>query len=129
LKARISPKALDLFSELNIMNNVELEARYEIELEEYTKKIQIESRVLGDIARNHVIPTAIRYQNTLIENVKGLKEIFGDEFESIGKEQIVLIRTISNHIEGINSKVEEMIEARKEANVLENAAEMAQMYC
>ncbi len=129
LKARISPKAYDLFSELNIMNHVELEARYEIEIEEYTKKIQIESRVLGDIARNHVIPTAIRYQNTLIENVKGLKDIFGDEFQSIGKEQLVLIREISQHIEGINKNVEEMIEARKQANVLEDATEMAEMYC
>ncbi|MBF6607275.1 MAG: glutamine synthetase III [Flavobacterium sp.] len=129
LKARISQKSFDLFSELNIMNHVEVEARYEIELEEYTKKIQIESRVLGDIARNHVIPTAIRYQNTLIENVKGLKEIFGAEYETIGKEQIVLIRKISYHIEGMNTKVGEMIEARKKANVLESAADMAQMYC
>src|SRR5690606_132443 len=129
LKARISPKALDLFSELNIMNNVELEARYEIELEEYTKKIQIESRVLGDIARNHVIPTAIRYQNTLIENVKGLKDIFGDEFETIGKEQIGLIRAISHHIEGINSKVLEMTAMRKAANKLEDMEQQAIMYC
>ncbi|HEU0136447.1 MAG TPA: glutamine synthetase III [Flavobacterium sp.] len=129
LKARVSQKAMDLFAELNIMNHVEVEARYEIELEEYMKKIQIESRVLGDIARNHVIPTAIRYQNTLIENVRGLKEIFGAEFESIGKEQIVLIREISGHIEGINSKVEQMIEARKTANALTNAQEMAEMYC
>lgn len=129
LKARVSQKALDLFKEMNVMNHVEVEARYEIELEEYTKKIQIEGRVLGDIARNHVIPTAIRYQNTLIENVKGLKEIFGAEFESIGKEQIVLIREISGHIEGINSKVEQMTEARKAANALTDAFEMAEMYC
>ncbi len=129
LKARISQASFDLFSELNIMNHVEVEARYEIELEEYTKKIQIEGRVLGDIARNHVIPTAIRYQNTLIENVKGLKEIFGKEFESIGKEQIVLIREISGHIEGINTKVEEMTEARKSANVLTDAYETAEAYC
>jgi glutamine synthetase len=73
LKARASKQALDLFSDLGIMNHIEVEARYEIELEEYTKKIQIEGRVLGDIATNHVIPTAIRYQNTLIENVSGLK--------------------------------------------------------
>jgi glutamine synthetase len=59
--------------------------RYEIELEEYTKKIQIEGRVLGDIATNHVIPTAIRYQNTLIENVSGLKNIFGAEFEKCAR--------------------------------------------
>ncbi|HEX8268610.1 MAG TPA: glutamine synthetase III [Flavobacterium sp.] len=129
LRARVSQDALDLFSELNIMNHVEVEARYEIELEEYTKKIQIEGRVLGDIARNHVIPTAIKYQNTLIDNVRGLKEIFGAEFESLAKEQLVLIREISGHIEGINTKVEQMTEARKTANALTDALEMAEMYC
>jgi glutamine synthetase len=129
LKARASKQALDLFSEMKIMNHVEVEARYEIELEEYTKKIQIEGRVLGDISLNHVIPTAIRYQNTLIENVKGLKEIFGSEFEKIAKEQIRLIKEISVHIEGINSKVEEMTNARKKANALADAHEMADSYC
>ncbi len=129
LRAKISQKAFDLFKELNVMNHVEVEARYEIELEEYTKKIQIEGRVLGDIARNHVIPTAIRYQNTLIENVRGLKEIFGSEFEKIGKEQIVLIREISEHIEGINTKVEKMTDARKKANVITDAQKMAESYC
>ncbi len=129
LKAKVSQAALDLYSEMNVMNHVEVEARYEIELEEYTKKIQIEGRVLGDIARNHVIPTAIKYQNTLIDNVKGLKEIFGKEFEKIGKEQIVLIREISEHIEGINTKVEKMIDARKKANQLTDAQKMAEMYC
>ncbi|HOZ75861.1 MAG TPA: glutamine synthetase III [Flavobacterium sp.] len=129
LKARASKQALDLFSEMGIMNHVEVEARYEIELEEYTKKIQIEGRVLGDIARNHVIPTAIRYQNTLIENVRGLKEIFGKDFEKIAKEQIVLIKEISSHIEGINTKVAEMTEARKKANALTDAQKMADLYC
>ena len=129
LKARASKKALDLFSEMGIMNHIEVEARYEIELEEYTKKIQIEGRVLGDISQNHVIPTAIRYQNTLIENVKGLKEIFGKDFEKIGKEQIVLIKEISAHIEGINTKVEEMTQARKKANALTDAQKMAEDYC
>ncbi len=129
LKAKVSEKALDLFKELNVMNHIEVEARYEIELEEYTKKIQIEGRVLGDIARNHVIPTAIKYQNTLIENVKGLKEIFGNDFTKIGKEQIVLIKEISEHIEGINTKVEKMIDARKKANALTDAQKMAEAYC
>lgn len=129
LKAKVSAQSLALFEEMNVMNHVEAEARYEIELEEYTKKIQIEGRVLGDIARNHVVPTAIRYQNILIENVKGLKEIFGKDFETIGKEQIVLIREISGHIAGINSKVEEMTEARKKANNLGSAEEMAHAYC
>ena len=129
LKARASKQALDLFSEMKIMNHIEVEARYEIELEEYTKKIQIEGRVLGDIARNHVIPTAIRYQNTLIENVRGLKEIFGKDFEKIAKEQIVLIKEISSHIEGINTKVEAMTDARRKANALTDAQKMAEDYC
>ena len=129
LKAKVSKQALELFEELKVMNHVEVEARYEIELEEYTKKIQIEGRVLGDIARNHVIPTAIRYQNVLIENVKGLKEIFGKDFEKIGREQIVLIKEISDHIAAINSNVEAMTEARKTANALDNAEAMAHAYC
>jgi glutamine synthetase len=129
LKAKVSKEAFALFGELGIMNHVEVEARYEIELEEYTKKIQIEGRVLGDIARNHVIPTAIRYQNTLIENVRGLKEIFGKDFEKIAGEQVSLIRQISEHIEGINSNVEAMTEARKKANVLTDAHKMADSYC
>jgi glutamine synthetase len=85
--------------------------------------------VLGDIARNHVIPTAIRYQNILIENVTGLKEIFGDEYQSIGKEQINIIREISGHIAGINTQVEEMTEARKKANALTTSEELANAYC
>lgn len=129
LKAKVSKKAIDLFEELAIMNHVEVEARYEIELEEYTKKIQIEGRVLGDIARNHVVPTAIRYQNTLIENVKGLKEIFGKDFEKIAKQQISLIKEISEHIEGINAKVDAMTEERKKANNLSDISKMAAAYC
>lgn len=129
LKAKVSKKAIDLFGEMGVMNHVEVESRYEIELEEYVKKIQIEGRILGDIARNHVVPTAIRYQNVLIENVKGLKEIFGASFEKIAKEQISLIKEISEHIEGINTKVEAMTEERKKANALTNTEKMAAAYC
>ena len=129
LKAKVSKKAIDLFGEMGVMNHVEVESRYEIELEEYVKKIQIEGRVLGDIARNHVVPTAIRYQNVLIENVKGLKEIFGASFEKIAKEQISLIKEISEHIEGINTKVEAMTEERKKAIALTNTEKMAAAYC
>jgi glutamine synthetase len=129
LKAKISKKAVELFGSLNVMNHVEVESRYEIELEEYTKKIQIEGRVLGDIARNHVVPTAIKYQNVLIENVRGLKEIFGASFESVAKEQIKLIKEISEHIEGINTKVDAMTDERKKANKLDSAEKMATAYC
>lgn len=129
LKAKVSKKSLELFESLNIMSHVEVEARYEIEVEEYTKKIQIEGRVLGDLARNHVIPTAIKYQNTLIENVKGLKEIFGKDFEKYAKEQLNIIKEISGHIEGINSKINAMVDARKKANNLDDAEKMAAAYC
>ena len=129
LKAKVSKKAFDLFAELGVMNHIEVESRYEIELEEYTKKIQIEGRVLGDIARNHVIPTSIKYQNTLIENVRGLKEIFGKDFDKIAKEQISLIKEISEHIEGIHHNIDEMISERKKANNLEDTEKMAAAYC
>lgn len=129
LKAKASQKALDLFSEMGVMNHTEAEARYEIELEDYVKKIQIEGRVLGDIARNHVIPTAIRYQNLVVKNVSGLKNIFGSTFESIGKEQIAIIKEISLHIEAINSLVEKMTEERKIANAITNLEQQAKAYC
>ncbi len=128
LKAKISKKAIDLFAEMNVMSKVELEARHEIELEEYTMRIQIEGRVLGDIARNHVIPTAVQYQNTLIKNVKGLKEIFGADFKKIAAEQIDLVERISGHIAAISSKVELMINERKKANLL-HGQKAADAYC
>jgi len=128
LKARISKKAIELFEEMNVMSKVEVEARHEIELEEYTMRIQIEGRVLGDIARNHVVPTAVQYQNTLIKNVKGIKEIFGANFKKIAAEQIELIEKISGHIAGISSKVDLMINERKKANKLEGQ-KAADAYC
>ena len=128
LKAKISKKSIALFEEMGVMSKVEVEARHEIELEEYMLRIQIEGRVLGDIARNHVIPTAVKYQNTLIENVSGLKNIFGDEFIQHAKEQIDLIKKISLHIAEINSKVEEMTNERRKANKLEGQ-KSAEAYC
>ena len=90
--------------------------------------MQIESRVLGDIARNHVVPTAIIYQNTLLENTKNLKEIFGEEFKNIAKEQIELIMTISNHITEINALTMKMTEERKKANKF-IGLKSAETYC
>ena len=80
------------------MNATEVRARYEIQVEQYVMRIQIESRVLGDIARNHIIPTAVKYQNTLIENVRGLKEIYGSEYAKHASEQMELIEKISSYI-------------------------------
>jgi glutamine synthetase len=129
LKAKVSKEALELFEEMEVMNKIEVEARNEIELEAYTMKIQIEGRVLGDIARNHVIPTAIRYQNRLIENVQRLKDIFEDDFKKVAKEQMELIRAISKHISEINSNVTAMIDERKKANKIESTEKKASAYC
>ena len=129
LKAQASKKALTLFAELGILNHVEVEARYEIALEEYTKKIQIEGRVLGDIALNHVVPNAIKYQNCVIENIRGLKDIFESSYKKHASEQIKLVEEISVHISGIATTVEDMTEARKKANTIEDAETRAHAYC
>lgn len=129
LKAQISKKTIALFEQMKVMNKREIEARHEIELEEYSMRIQIEGRILGDIARNHVIPTAIRYQNILIKNVKGLKVIFADDFQKHSKEQLEIIKEISVHIESINSNITNMIDSRKKANKIENAQNRADAYC
>ncbi|PKG51530.1 glutamine synthetase III [Olleya sp. 1-3] len=129
LKAKVSKKTLDLFEGLGVMNKVESEARYEIEMEDYVLRIQIESRVLGDIARNHIVPTAVRYQNVLIKNVKGLKSIYGEGFKTFAKEQLNLIEQISGHIESINANVTKMTEVRKKSNKNENLEKKALAYC
>ena len=128
LKVKITKETIALFKEMNVMNKIELQARYEIDLEEYTKRLQIESRVLGDIARNHIVPTAINYQNTLLENTKNLKEIFGDDFKNIAEEQIELIMVISNHITHINALTIKMTEERRKANKFEGL-KSAEAYC
>ena len=130
LKIRKEEHVLALFEEMNVMTRKEALARYEIELEEYVKRIQIEGRVLGDIAKNHVIPTAIKYQNIVVNNVKGLKEIFGDsDFKEVAAEQIKIIQNISYHISEINAKVKLMTNERKEANKIEDVEEQAKAYC
>ncbi len=117
LEEKISSRAIDLFESLHIMNAVEIQARYEIEIEEYVKRVQIESRVLGDVARNHIIPTALRYQNVLITNVKGIKDIYGDAiYLTLAKEQMSIIKNISGHIDSLNTCITEMTDARKKAN-------------
>jgi len=129
LKAKVSEKTIALYEELNIMSRVEIEARYEIKVEEYSMRIQIEGRVLGDIARNHVIPTAIKYQNILIKNVQGLKEIYGNDFKRLSVEQLKLIEKISEHIDKINMGITDMIEERKKANKINSTELCAEAYC
>ncbi len=129
IKVKVSKEVIALYEEMEVMNEKEIRARHEIELDEYSLRIQIEGRVLGDIALNHVIPTAVNYQNTLIRNVTGLKEVFGKEFEVIAKDQLDLIRKISGHISSITSKTNEMIEERKKANAMSDPEKKAVSYC
>ncbi len=119
-------EVIELFSKHGILTDIELKARHEILLEEYIKKIQIESRVMGDLAVNHVIPTAIAYQNKLIQNIRGLKELgLEDEFT-----QTILdaIKKMSSHITSIQKNVDAMIETRKIANKVDDVRERAIMY-
>ncbi|MBI9059143.1 MAG: glutamine synthetase III [Labilibaculum sp.] len=112
-----------------VMSETELEARVEVEMEKFTMKIQIESRVLGDLAINHIVPTAVAYQTKLIQNVQGLRDIFStDEFEELSAARKELIKEISGHISSIKAKVKEMIEARKACNILGEGVEMARAY-
>ncbi len=129
IRVKVSDQVIRLYEEMEVMNEKEIRARHEIELDEYSLRIQIEGRVLGDIALNHVIPTAVNYQNTLIENVRGLKEVFGKEFETIAHDQLELIKKISGHISAINSKTGEMVEERKKANVITDPEKKAVAYC
>lgn len=121
LEAYLSEKTKRLFKNTNVFTERELEARFLIKQEMYTKMLQIEARVLGDLALNHIIPTAIKYQNILIKNVNGLKNILtNDEFHKQTSFQMELISEISSHIEIISSLVNKLIEARKKANIIDD---------
>ena len=103
----------------HIFNETELNSRLEVELEKYTMKVQIESRVLGDLAINHIVPTAVIYQNRLLENLRGLRETFTpEEYDILSADRKELIREISHRVTAIKKLVREMIEARKVANQL-----------
>ena len=129
LGAFISEKSIGLFERHHVMSRTEVLARYAIKLEKYTKKIQIESRIMGDLATNHILPTAIHYQNRLIENAKGLKEVLDSKsFVKLSKNQLNTIKDISNHISEIKEHVEQMVEARKVANRITNDLEQAMAY-
>ncbi|MGQ1946172.1 glutamine synthetase III family protein [Geofilum sp. OHC36d9] len=130
VKAYLKEKSIKVFKDNGIFNEKELEARVEVELEKFTKKIQIESRVLGDLAINHIVPTAVRYMNTLILNVQGLKDVFKDEadYNELVADRLDLIRQTSFHIQNIKNKVHDMIEARKVANKVDDMPEKAHLY-
>jgi glutamine synthetase len=126
LDAMVTQKAKDLFERNHVYTHVELEARHEIELEKYIKKVQIEARIMGDLAINHILPAAISYQNKLSTNISGLKAagLGADAYAS----QTDLLQQVSNHIQVIYTQVNAMVEARKVANNIEDTRKKAIAY-
>jgi glutamine synthetase len=125
----LSKQSREVLIGSGIFTEKELESRVEVEYEKFTKKVQIESRVLGDLAINHIVPTAIKYMTTLLNNVKALKEVFNDnEFERLAGARKEVIVTISDHISSIKKLVNEMIDERRKANAIEDSYKKALAY-
>jgi glutamine synthetase len=127
LDAYIADKAKHLFESNEVYNHAELEARHEIMLEAYIKKVQIEARIMGELATSVILPSAIKYQNVLLENVKGLKEAGLDA--SAYSSQLAILADISTHISAMSTGVKSMIEARKKANEIADTRDKAIAYC
>lgn len=126
-KEYISPKTVKLFNDHKVFTERELLARYDIKLESFTRKLQIESRMMGDLAKNHLIPTAIRYQNMLIENAMGLKQVLDAKtYVKLSKNQVDTIKDISDHVSQVKINVDLMLEERKKAN---RAGSLEEMTC
>ncbi len=124
-----SKGCLALFKELNVMNQVEVAARKKVELETYIMNIQIEGRVFYELVYNHIIPTTIAYQNSIIQNIKGLKEIYGSAHKEMAKGQMNLLEELSDHLAGLKLKTDEMVTARKKANAMTDIDKKAMAYC
>ena len=122
------PQTVELFAKLGVLAPNEVEARFEILNETYVKKLQIEARIIGDMCLNHVIPAAVKYQNVLIENVNGIREIFGKGYLEFCSAEIETLKRISTYINSISIYVEQLVEARKKANKVEDMAVRARMY-
>ncbi|WP_407403003.1 glutamine synthetase III [Sodaliphilus sp.] len=125
----LEPKAIELFKRTGVFTQVELEARNEVKWEIYTKKVQIEARVFGDLALNHIVPVATRYMSLLLDNVYKIKNLFPQEkSEIIASQDLAMIEKMSEHLLFIKDKVNEMVENRKAANQIDSMRERAIAY-
>ena len=129
LERELDERFISMYEKLGIYTQREIEARNEIKLEKYSGIVGIEARVLADIARNHIIPSALKYQNRLIENVRGLKEIYGEKFRELAKEQLSLIESISENVHQIKLGVDELSYAKEKARNISNRQKQAEEYC
>lgn len=127
-KEYVSESAIKMFESQGILSAREAEARYEVLNEIYVKKLQIEARVLGDLTTNHLIPTAIAFQNSLVNNVQGIKELFPEEYSELCATQMCMIKKISGYVNHLHNDVHNIVEARKVANRIEGLSERAEAY-
>lgn len=129
LRVKVSEKTIALFERTGVMNRLEIQARHAVELNEYCMRLQIESRILADLARNHIIPAAIKYQNIVLQNVSKIKEIYETEYQNIAREQLQLIEKINDHIVLISKSIREMVEAKENVTTIVSVEEKAFAYC
>ena len=129
LNAYLTADAKNVLTSMGVLSEKEIESRVEVENEKFTKKVQIESRILADIAMNHIVPIGIKYMTSLIENVKGINEIYkGNECEKLSSISKAMIIELSDHISNVERMVNEMVEERKKANVIEDTYKKALAY-
>ena len=128
LSVRMNKDVIDLFDSMHVMNPVEQKARYEIQLEQYVQRIEIESLVLENLVNNQILPTAFKYQSVLIENVKGLKEIYGEDFSKHAPVALSTIEKISSLTDKLASTCEALAKERTKANRMSKSDDQAQMY-
>ena len=127
-KSFTTKKAIDLFTKLGVYSEKELEARNEVKWETYTKKVQIEGRVIGRMAINHIIPAALAYQTKLLKNITAMKEVFADNYSAMAGVSMGLVTNISELVTDLRQQVDAMVEARKKANAIEDEYKKALAY-
>ena len=126
--AYLQKETIEMFKNTDVLSEKELHSRCEVKWETYTKKIQIEARVLGDLVKNHIVPVASRYQSILLDNVVKMKDVFGIDAEKLTEQDRLIIRQIAEHVSAIISQVDVLVEKRKIANILESEREKAIAY-
>ncbi|QLG46230.1 glutamine synthetase III family protein [Costertonia aggregata] len=129
LQILTSKETVALFKEMDVMSETEIKARQEVELEAYILHLQIEGRVFGELIYNHILPAVINYQNTLIKNVMGLKEIYGAAHKNLTEGQLGILEEIAEHLTEVKKKTDAMILTRKKANTLKDINAKANAYC
>ena len=127
-KSFTAPKSIELFTKLGVYSEKELEARNEVKWETYTKKVQIEGRVIGRMAVNHIIPAALAYQTKLLKNIDLMKDVFGEKYSAMAGVSMGIVTNISELVTDLRQQVDSMVEARKKANVIEDEYEKALAY-